>query len=375
MKKKPKPRQDQGQLSQSTLRFFDAHFRSVYGPRWSSLLSALQKPVCNIMRLSGFVPNDEMAALLAPYNCRPVVALAVHPVLDNCLAPENSIPGNPLRVGGLCTYYQMDFASVVAACCLGVVEGDRVLDLCAAPGGKSLVLAELAGPSGFVVCNEASAARRGRLARVIRDYVPEDRMECIKITGHDATQWKRTARGPQLRGFDAVLLDAPCSSERHLLHDPKELAMWTPKRTRQNAKRQFDILLQAIQLVKPAGRLLYSTCSISPLENDELIEKLLKKRSALIQVAPSDIWPLSPVALGAEVTTYGFMFYPDTSDWGPMYICLLTSCATAEPASDEDDSSGSDGGDRGEGPGDAPESRWDAADDGEEEAEEEDAED
>ena len=108
------------------------------------------------------------------------------------------------------------------------------------------------------------------------------------------------------RAFDAVLVDAPCSSERHLLHDPQEMATWTPKRTKQNAKRQLDILLQAIFAARPGGRLLYSTCSISPVENDDVVEKLLKKRGEVVEVcAPTCAWRDCALAQRSLVLTHG----------------------------------------------------------------------
>eukprot|EP00667_Euglena_gracilis_P014724 EG_transcript_15255 len=328
----------------ATLRAFDAHYGAVYGGRWVGLRQAMQQPTQHIVRVNGFAPMEEAQLFRQEFDCRPVTAAASHPIFENCLIAQKLPPGTPPRCrdGSLCLYYLMDFGSVVAAWAVGAKPGDRVLDLCAAPGGKSLILAEAVGEGGRVVCNEMSAPRRARLLKVLKDYVPYARKHVAAVTGHDATQWRRSARGAPVKDFQAVLLDAPCSSERHLLHDPKELLTWTPKRTKQNAKRQLDILLQAIHAVAPGGRLLYSTCSISPLENDAVVEKLVKKRGDLVQVATEADFPNSPAALGAEPTRVGWTFLPDRCGWGPLYFSLLLARprAAAEAGGEDGDGDG-----------------------------------
>ncbi|MBR5927061.1 MAG: RsmB/NOP family class I SAM-dependent RNA methyltransferase, partial [Spirochaetia bacterium] len=116
--------------------------------------------------------------------------------------------------------------------------------------------------------------------------------------------------------YDRVLLDAPCSSERHVLSSPYYLAQWTPARTKQLAIRQFAMLAAALDAAKAGGRIVYSTCSISPLENDGVVEKLFKKRKGLF-----DIVELEPEI--GEKTKYGIQILPDTAGAGPIYYCCL----------------------------------------------------
>lgn len=94
--------------------------------------------------------------------------------------------------------------------------------------------------------------------------------------------------------YDALLLDAPCSSERHLAlrGTPVTREDWSPSRSQRNAATQLALLLSAAQLLKPGGRLVYSTCSISPGENDGVVGKALKKSKVpLVQVPLEDWWP------------------------------------------------------------------------------------
>ena len=109
----------------------------------------------------------------------------------------------------------MDGASILAAQALDPQPGDDILDLCAAPGGKSLMLAEKIAEAGTLVANDRSASRRGRLKRVLESYIPNPVRERIRVTGHDATKWCVF----ETEAYDRILLDAPCSSERHVLHD------------------------------------------------------------------------------------------------------------------------------------------------------------
>ncbi|CEO99542.1 hypothetical protein PBRA_007275 [Plasmodiophora brassicae] len=218
------------------------------------------------------------------------------------------------------THYLLDLASILAVDALDVRPSDRVLDLCAAPGGKSLCIAQRldAESGGRLQANDPSSARRARLCSVLRQYVPERaRDSIIEVTGIDVT-CSRHALLP-VGTFDRVLCDAPCSSERHVLHDAEELGRWTPGRSRHNAKRQLDLLLAAIRATKPGGRVVYSTCSLSALENDGVVEKALAKSEFRCDVITSSLsWPVG------EPTSLGWIVLPDRPGrWGPLYFCVF----------------------------------------------------
>jgi len=211
---------------------------------------------------------------------------------------------------GLLKPYYLDRASLYPAKALDVQKGDCVLDMYAAPGGKTLVLALAKGKDGTLVANDKSADRRMRLKSVITEHLPSGIAETVHITSFDAATWGLY----QQDMYDRILLDAPCSSERHVLSSPHYLSQWTPARTKQLAIRQFAMLAAALDAVKPGGRIVYSTCSISPLENDGIVEKLFKKRKNLFQII--DFEP----EIG-EKTKYGIHILPDTTGAGPIYYC------------------------------------------------------
>ena len=233
----------------------------------------------------------------------------------------------PARNSDTAPDYFLDAASVAAALSLPIEENCRILDMCAAPGGKSLILASrIASMSGTsLVCNEVSASRRNRLVSVLNTYVSASQREKISITGYDAA--RRCRRETEC--FDRILLDAPCSSEHHVLQDAKYLEQWSPARIRHLAQTQWALLSSAFRLLKSGGCLLYATCALSPAENDEVVQKLLKKfqnaRGVSIEV---------PLLFGsyrlpdAEPSVFGMHILPDTAEGaGPLYFSLINKLA------------------------------------------------
>jgi 16S rRNA C967 or C1407 C5-methylase (RsmB/RsmF family) len=218
---------------------------------------------------------------------------------------------------GLTAEYHMDEASVLVADLLGVRSGDRVLDLCAAPGGKTLVLASRLQGTGMLTSNDRSSARRARLRQVIESHLPQTWQESVRVTAHDAAKWGLHEQ----QAYDKILLDAPCSSERHVLCDPSALRKWTPSRPKHLAIQQFAMLASALEAVKVGGYILYSTCAITPLENEQVIEKLLSRRKGRVELVPIEV----PYGEQRQV---GSAILPDSSDGkGPLYCCLIRRIA------------------------------------------------
>lgn len=209
--------------------------------------------------------------------------------------------------------YMLDEASIIVASALPIEENDRVLDMCAAPGGKTLSLALRLTKHGILISNDRSPDRRIRLKNVIKDHLPEDIASKITVTGHDASSWCLYEKDT----YDKILLDAPCSSERHVYNDLKYLGMWSSARPKALAIKQYSMLSSALICVKPGGMILYSTCSINPKENEENIAKLFKKH-------PDEVEEIPLIDFNGERCSYGYRIMPDTSyGTGPMYCCLI----------------------------------------------------
>ncbi len=211
---------------------------------------------------------------------------------------------------GLLKPYFLDEASLIAAKNLDAAPGEMILDMCAAPGGKTLAIALALGGNGTLIANDRSASRRERLKRVLEEHLPDPIFATVTVTSHDATRWGLYEQDV----YDRVLLDAPCSSERHVLNSAAHLSRWSPARSRRLAAQAYAMLAAAYTAAKPGGVILYSTCALSPLENDGVVERLLSKRHAeILQVdAPG------------EETDYGRQIMPDRDGGrGPMYIAKL----------------------------------------------------
>ena len=220
-----------------------------------------------------------------------------------------------LRFGeGLEPYY-LDEASVFAAKALGVRPGDQVLDMCAAPGGKTLVIASMLQGNGFLQSNDRSPDRRLRLQRVIENSLPEAWREIIKVTGYDGMKFGLHKK----ECFDKILLDAPCSSDRHVLNSPSHLEVWSAKRVKRLSVEQGALLASAVDALKPGGTVVYGTCALSPMENDDVVRKILKKRPAMCSVEIEELLP------GADRTEFGVHILPDRSEGrGPIYCAKLS---------------------------------------------------
>ena len=182
---------------------------------------------------------------------------------------EGFRPGaDPLYLAG--GYYMQEASAMAPARVLDPRPGERVLDLCAAPGGKSGQLAAALEGKGFLVANEPDSRRARALAGNLERLGVANAAVLNQLP-------ERLARAfPD--AFDAVLVDAPCSGEGMFRRDPETRAQWSKANVLGCARRQKAILLEAARMVRPGGRLVYSTCTFNALENEENVEALLRAR-------------------------------------------------------------------------------------------------
>lgn len=167
--------------------------------------------------------------------------------------------------------YIQNAASWLPVLALDAKAGDTVLDVCAAPGGKTSHIAAATSDKASITANDNS---RPRLAKLRANL---DRLGATnyKTTLYDATQLARKLEGER---FNRILLDAPCSGEGMMQYDQdKDFATWSIAQIHRLQTLQKRILSQAWQLLEPGGRLVYSTCTMAPEENEAVIDYFLRK--------------------------------------------------------------------------------------------------
>lgn len=182
--------------------------------------------------------------------------------IDNDARPGK----NPYYYTGL--YYPQEPSAMLPAQALAPEPDELILDLCAAPGGKSTQIASLTRGSGTLVSNELVKSRSGILASNIeRMGIPNAVI---------LNEFPERLVPAFYEKFDRILVDAPCSGEGMFRKDPDVTLEWTPGRPAACAARQKNILETVDRLLKPGGTLVYSTCTFAPEENEEISEFLVR---------------------------------------------------------------------------------------------------
>lgn len=246
----------------------------------------------NLSKTSGIRANG---LKLAPGQLPVLSAMGETPIpwaQDAYYTEEEDRPGkHPHYHLGL--YYIQEPSAMLPAELLGASPGHRVLDLCAAPGGKTTQLAAKLQGQGVLVANDNAAERTKALAKNVE----------LAGVRNAVVLNEEPARIAEAFGawFDRVLVDAPCSGEGMFRKDESMIRQWERHSPDEYARMQRGILQQAARLVAPGGRLVYSTCTFSPRENEGVIAWFLAEFPEF-RIVPADFGP----ACG---------FAPGRSDW------------------------------------------------------------
>lgn len=181
-------------------------------------------------------------------------------------APEARPGLHPYHEVGV--YYLQEASAMAPVSLLDPQPGERVCDLCAAPGGKSTQIAGRMGGEGFLLCNEINPKRAKILSRNI---------ERMGVANALVTNEHPQRLAEKYTGyFDRVLIDAPCSGEGMFRKEEAAVTDWSQETVEMCARRQAEILHSGASLVRPGGRLVYSTCTFAPEENEHTIRVFLE---------------------------------------------------------------------------------------------------
>lgn len=175
-------------------------------------------------------------------------------------------------------YYIQEPSAMAVVENLDVKEGEIALDLCAAPGGKSAQIACMVGSKGLLVANEIIPSRAKILSQNIERMGVKNALVLNESPHTLAKRFPRT--------FDKILVDAPCSGEGMFRKNPIAIEEWSENNVRLCKERQLSILDEAVKMLKSGGRIVYSTCTFSMEENEEVVDEFLSRYGDFEVVAP-----------------------------------------------------------------------------------------
>ena len=173
---------------------------------------------------------------------------------------------HPYHVAGLLYFQEPSAMAAVSA--LDIKKGDFVLDLCAAPGGKATQAAEKLDGSGILVANEVIEKR----SKILAENIMRLGIKNAVVTNETPTRLSEKYTG----FFDKIIVDAPCSGEGMFKKNPVAITEWSVEHTHSCAERQKKILADAVKMLKDGGKMVYSTCTFAPCENEGVIDWLLE---------------------------------------------------------------------------------------------------
>lgn len=200
-------------------------------------------------------------------------------------------------------------------------DAQRVMDMAAAPGSKTTQMAARMGNRGAILANEFSASR----VKVLHANISRCGVSNVALTHFDA----RVFGAATPEQFDAVLLDAPCSGEGVIRKDPDALKNWTLSSTETIAATQRDLIDSAFHALKPGGTLVYSTCTLNQIENQQVVAWLLARYPQAVEVLPlGDLFPDAAQAATPE----GFLHvFPQLWDSEGFFVARLRKTASVPP--------------------------------------------
>ena len=276
---------------------FLQHVRPNPGFSESTFLAAHEQPAPTSIRYNPLKKTPETCTDPVPW-CTNGCYLTERPIFAH----------DPLFHAG--AYYVQEASSMFLDTILRALHADeksqRILDLCAAPGGKSTLIAACMHPESVLCSNEVIKSRTHALKENLTKWGTAQ----VVITQNDAEDFG--ALGPV---FDIVVSDAPCSGSGMFRKDPTAMQSWSLEHVTHCSKRQERIVQDIIPAIKPGGWLIYSTCSYAYEENESIVDMLVAKGWTCLQ----------NISLhnGIVASSNGFRFYPDKVNGEGFFIAAI----------------------------------------------------
>ncbi len=261
---------------------FVQRMRDLLGEEAEEFLASLEKESFQALRLNAWKAEPEAFLQKCPFHLSRVPWAE-----DGFYYGKEDQPGkHPYHEAG--AYYIQEPSAMLPVTLLSPCPGERVMDLCAAPGGKSTQIAAAMKGAGILVSNEIHPAR----AKILSENV--ERLGGSNCLVTNETPQRLAEAFPDY--FDRVLVDAPCSGEGMFRKKEEAREEWSLDNVRLCAARQDEILDQAARMVRPGGRLVYSTCTFEPAENEGSVARFLMRHGEFsLEDAAGQMGGMAPV--------------------------------------------------------------------------------
>lgn len=242
---------------------FLERMKEMLGDEYGEFLASYEKPRTYGLRVNTLKMTPEKFEKLGLFSITRI------PWVENGYFYHGEVrpAAHPLYAAG--AYYLQEPSAMTPAACLGVKPGERVLDLCAAPGGKATELGARLRGEGLLVANDISTSR----ARALLYNLEVFGVENAFVTNETPERLAAAFEGY----FDRILVDAPCSGEGMFRKEEAVARDWSPEKSEYLSGQQREILSQAVRMLKPGGTLLYSTCTFAPCEDEQTVCWLLEQ--------------------------------------------------------------------------------------------------
>lgn len=256
-------------------REFAERMRSMLGDDFPAFCESYAKDIHPSLRVNTLKLTSEGLREIAPFagDAVPWQGNGFYYEADGEARPGK----HPLHEAG--AYYIQEASAMLPGSLCPPKPGERVLDLCAAPGGKATQLAAALCGEGLLVANEIHPTRAGILSQNI------ERMGIRNCIVTNATPSELSVKFPAF--FDKIVVDAPCSGEGMFRKEADAVTMWSPENVSLCASRQAEILDEAAKMLRAGGYLVYSTCTFAPAENEGAVMDFLTRHPEF-EVIPSD---------------------------------------------------------------------------------------
>uniref|UniRef100_H3CVL4 NOP2/Sun RNA methyltransferase 3 n=1 Tax=Tetraodon nigroviridis TaxID=99883 RepID=H3CVL4_TETNG len=320
-------------LCQQVLDSFDQQYNRELGPLWPRAREVLLDPhswqyavmlnrFSTVTDITQTLQSQGIFHIPAPSGC---ISTVCFPSSLQCYIHSYALrfPSQVHIPGQLKQYYLLNAASLLPVLALKVRDGEKILDLCSAPGGKALVIMQCATPE-LLCCNEPDPHRQKWLTKTLESFLPHSVASRVIVSAHDGRYFGQREVGK----YDKVLVDAPCSNDRSWLYSPS--SQQGEQRLKERAMLpvlQAQLLKSALSAVRPGGVVVYSTCTLSGAENYSVVETVLKDCP---EAEPEDLLEELSVSTSKYFTFFkpggqlGILVVPEPGKaWGPMFLSRI----------------------------------------------------